>query len=239
MKHQNKSFVVYSNMEKRTTNQVNKFYQFQSKEASFFWLAMNYMGDYYTRRFEDLSFTLYMNEMNKTKISTNTKDEDYDRYQLKMGFKVQHWNQPIQMDVTMIHYSTGVLMIVDSMEKSIFPDLQIYLNVENQHSIIRTNEPYLKCIESHVAYLIEMIYQNGVLTEAYIGMDKQRTSCLDMLYKLRQDYHKGFNEGLLPVRKEEYDCLNDINTDLFDVYIHSLIDYKKKVSKSGKQKQKR
>ena len=69
-----------------------------------------------------------------------------------------------------------------------------------------------------------MVYENEEVTEAYLGMDKQKLDILGISYKLRRAYYAGINHGLLPVRKEEVPRLLDITTDLYEIYTHSFVD---------------
>ena len=69
-----------------------------------------------------------------------------------------------------------------------------------------------------------MIYENGSIAEAYLGMDKQKLDILGVSYKLRRAYHAGINHGLLPVQKEEIPKLFDISADLYEIYTHSYVN---------------
>ena len=224
---------IYPKMIDKNKMKLKDYYKLSYTNAIALWNAIDYFGDYLTRKYKKIASdgtpTLQLLFIAPNEIQKESNGLNYCNHQLVVSME-QYCKEEVKhavFQLEVVTNMTDMLLIAHptNVEKSLeIPEVQIHLKAitdEKNFLIPDSGGCYVKDV---VRYLWEMVYENGEVTEAYLGMDKQKLDILGISYKLRRAYYAGINHGLLPVRKEEVPRLLDISTDLYEIYTHSFVD---------------
>lgn len=240
---------VYPRMKDYDKDRLKNHYELSYSNSVAIWNAIDYLGDYLTRKFKlessDGTPSLQLSFLAPSEIQKEDHGLDYCDHHLVLSME-QYCKNKIKhavFQMKIITNTTDMLLQVHPIEfdeNLTIPEIQIHLKAIRDEKTFKNPMLENEFIKDVVNYLWEMVYENGEITEAYLGMDKQPLDILKLSYKLRVAKYVGVNHGLLPVREEDIPSLFDITTDLYGIYTRSYIDQKIcEIQKKEFQKQKK